>query len=249
MVWQDYLTGFHHDRAGITDEVLQASRDVQGNTPYEWLLAAVPDHEPVVDLACGSAPLWPMLSGRAYLGMDTSAAELAVARRAGAGPLVRGCATAIPLAAGSVEVMVCSMALMVISPLPAVLTEMRRVLVPGGRLVATVPARGPLRVGDLPILAGLLTVLGRRLSYPNDEELGDLRPLLATAGLRVDADEQQRFGYRLGDARDADRFLASLYLPGLPPRRYRLARAYLRQCSRLGIEIPVPIRRIVATAT
>jgi SAM-dependent methyltransferase len=244
MAWDNYLAGFHRDRAGITDEVLRCSRDA-GINPYQWFMAAVPDQGVVLDVACGSAPLGPMVDARRYLGLDMSAAELAVARRAGAGPLVRASATAIPLPTASVDVVVCSMALMIITPLPVALAEVRRVLVRGGRLVATVLARGPLQRGDLPAMVGLTTLLGRRLRYPNDDLLD---ALLATSGLRVDSDEHRRFGYRLGDARDADRFLASLYLPDLPPIRYRLTRAYLRGLSRFGFELPIPIRRIVATS-
>ncbi|MGH3797938.1 MAG: hypothetical protein ACRDSP_23990 [Pseudonocardiaceae bacterium] len=60
MAWDDYLAGFHRDRAGITDEVLRRSHD-GAITPYEWLMAAVSDHAVVLDVACGSAPLWPMV--------------------------------------------------------------------------------------------------------------------------------------------------------------------------------------------
>jgi SAM-dependent methyltransferase len=69
-------------------------------------------------------------------------AELAAARVAGAGPLLRASATAIPLRDVSVDVVTCSMSLMVFSPLPQVLAETARVLRPGGRLVATIPACG-----------------------------------------------------------------------------------------------------------
>ncbi|OLB76178.1 MAG: hypothetical protein AUI14_19545 [Actinobacteria bacterium 13_2_20CM_2_71_6] len=104
----------------------------------------------MLDLACGNGPLWPRLPSRAYVGVDVSATELAAARDRGAGPLVRAWATALPLAGASVDVVLCSMALQVLTPLPAVLAETVRVLVPGGRLVATMPDRGPLRPADLP---------------------------------------------------------------------------------------------------
>jgi hypothetical protein len=48
-------------------------------TPYGWLAAAVPDHGLVLDVACGSASLSPMMGRRRYLALDTSAAELASA--------------------------------------------------------------------------------------------------------------------------------------------------------------------------
>jgi len=62
------------------------------------------------------------------------------------------------------------------------------------------------------------------------------------------ASERRRFSYRLRGPADADRFLSSLYLPGLPGGRYRRVRAYLRMLARFRAELPVPIRRVIATA-
>jgi SAM-dependent methyltransferase len=181
------------------------------------------------------------------VGVDLSAAELAVARRLHADGLVRASAAALPLASGSVDVVVCSMALQVLTPLPTALAEIARILTSGGRLVATVPVRGPLRVTDVPVLAGLLATLGRGLGYPNDGLLTRLPDLLSEVGLRLVADQRQRFDYRLADAADADLFLASLYLPELPTRRYQAAQTLLRSLARVGAHLPVPIRRVVAT--
>lgn len=243
--WSEYVAGFHARRPGITEQVLRRALGAAGD-PYDWLVAAVPERARVLDVACGNAPLWPRLPGRTCVGVDVSAAELAAARGRGADRLVRASAGALPLSDGSVDVVVCSMALQVVTPLPAVLAETARVLVPGGRLVATVPDRRPLRLADFPLLAGLLAVLGHGLGYPNDAALWRLPDLLAGAGLHLFADERQRFGYRLACRADADRFLASLYLPDLPARRYRAARVLLRAFARGGLSLPVPIRRVIA---
>ncbi len=243
--WGEYLAGFHEERAGITEAVLSRSRH-GGADPYRWLIQAVPARGRVLDLACGSAPLWPYLAGRDYLGIDRAPGELAAAAARGAGPLVRASATVLPVRSGSVAVVTCSMALMLLTPLPAALAEIARVLAPGGRLIATVPANRPLRTADLPAVAGLLLALGRRLTYPNDAPLRRLPELLGDAGLRLVGDEHRRFGYPLSGGDDADRFLASLYLPGLPPARLRPARAWLRTLARARTTLPVPIRRCVA---
>ena len=247
--WDAYLEVFHAERPGITEAVLRRSLLAGpdgGTDAYRWLAGAVPRAARVLDLGCGSAPLRAALAGRAYLGLDLSGAELAGASAAGAWPLLRARASAIPLADASVDVVACSMSLMVATPLPRVLAEITRVLKPGGLLAATIPAAGPLRPPDRVVAAGLLAALGRSPGYPAGSALHHLAALLTGAGLRVQGDERRRFGYRLREPADADEFLSSLYLPGLPRGRYRLARAYLRLLARLRLELPVPLRRVIA---
>lgn len=168
------------------------------------------------------------------------------ARSAGAGPLLRASASAIPLRDASIDVVVCSMSLMVITPLPPVIAEITRVLRPGGLLAATIPAAGPLRPPDLAVVAGLIAVLGRAPGYPAGRGLPRIPALLPGCGLRVTADTRRRFGYRLRGAADAGQLLSSLYLPGISGARARLARGYLRFLARLGYEMPVPLRRFTA---
>lgn len=242
--WSGYLAGFHDARPAVTERVLRRAGSAVGH-PYAWLLAAVPDEGSVLDLACGSAPLWPALTGRPYLGVDSSAAELRVARARGA-DVARASADALPVPTGGVDVVTCSMGLQVVQPLADVLGEVGRVLAPGGRLVATLPADGPLRPLDIPAVAGLLTALGRRLDYPNDAELRRLSDLLAAADLRPVADERRRFTYRLDDTEAAEQFLGSLYLPGIGSGRYAAARRWLHVLARARAALPVPIRRLVA---
>lgn len=242
--WAGYVAGFHDARPAVTERVLRRAGSAVGN-PYDWLLAAVPDDGRVLDLACGSAPLWPALAGRPYLGVDVSTAELRAARARGA-VVARASGDALPVPSGGVDVVACSMGLQVVQPLAGVLGEIGRVLTPGGRLVATLPADGPLRLPDVPAVAVLLAALGRRLGYPNDAELRRLPELLAAAGLRPLVDERRRFAYRLDDAAAAERFLGSLYLPGIASGRYAAASRWLHALARAHIVLPVPIRRLVA---
>lgn len=243
--WPGYLEAFHTEHPGITDQVLCRARADDGDA-YDWLAAAVPADATVLDLCCGSAPLWTRLPGRAYLGLDINAAELAGARRRGASHLVQATAAELPVRDGGVDVVTCSMALQIVDPLPGVLAEISRALCPGGLVVATVPASGPLHAADLPVLAGLVAALGRGLAYPNDGLLGRVPTLLGSAGLTVITDVRCRFVYAMRTTVDADRVLASLYLPGLTPRRFRAARTYLRTLARARVSLPVPIRRITA---
>ena len=204
MTWDGYLEGFHAGRPGITESVLRRAR-AGGTDPYAWLAEVVPPNGRVLDLGCGSAPLFRMLAGRTWIGLDTSAAELAAARSAGARPLLRARASAIPLRDGSVDVVACSMSLMVTTPLPQVIAEITRVLRPGGLLAATIPAAGPLPPPDRVAVAGLIAALGRAPAYPAGRGTPRIPDLLAGHGLQVTADSRRRFGYRLRGAADADR--------------------------------------------
>lgn len=142
------------------------------------------------------------------------------------------------------------MALMVTRPLPETLAEIHRVITPGGRLIATIPASGPLQPLDRAFAAGLYLALGRLPGYPNDRLIPHLTDLLRAAGLHVQTDESRRFGYPLHTPADADLLLGSLYLPGLRSGRLRLARRYLHALTHNhNPQVPIPIRRIVATPT
>jgi SAM-dependent methyltransferase len=245
MTWDAYVEGFHAARPGITESVLRRARD-GGTDPYDWLAEVVPPRGRVLDLGCGSAPLFRMLAGRSWIGLDTSGAELAAARSAGARPLLRARACAIPLRDASVDVVACSMSLMVATPVPQVIAEITRVLRPGGLLAATIPAAGPLRPADRAAVAGLIAALGRAPAYPAGRGTTRIPALLGRHGMRVTADTRRRFGYRLRGPADASRLLSSLYLPGTPAARQRIALAYLRFLALLRCEMPVPLRRITA---
>lgn len=136
--WGGYLARFHSEHAGITERVL---RRLDG-CPYQWLAAPLADMTGcIVDLACGSAPTRDHLAENRWVGVDFSHQELGVAVAAGRGPVVQARADALPIGDGIAEAVCAAMALQVLTPLADVLGELKRILRPGGLLVALVPSR------------------------------------------------------------------------------------------------------------
>lgn len=254
--WARYLAGFHADRAGITEQVLApaVARGVPG--PYAWLAEPLrATRGPVLDVACGSAPSRDLLSGPRWFGVDAAAGELAVAAAAGRGPLVRARADRLPVADGAVGAVIAGMCLQVVTPLDDVLDEVRRVLRPGGLLVALVPSTRP----DLGLLrhpAGwcgwwkILRALGvGEPSWPNPQALDGLAGVLRTAGFAVESDARRVYWRRVADAADAELLVDSLYLPGIASPRIAGAKRALTAWAGPGRQLPFPLRRIVARVT
>ncbi len=236
--WAGYVAGFHQERPGITEDLLSLAF-AAGLTPYAWAGQAVPAGGRVLDLCCGSAPLRDELTPTSYVGIDLSAAELARAATRGV-PVVRADATRLPLPDACIDAVVVSMALMLV-PLRETLVEVSRVLRPGGVLVATLPATGPLPLADVLRYGRLLVALRvRGLGYPNDAELVDFPDV---AGLRVVDDSARAFTFDVDTAARADLLLDSLYLPEVAPERLAAARRVV--ANWVGHRVAVPLRRIV----
>jgi SAM-dependent methyltransferase len=240
--WRDYLEWFHQDRPGITTDTLGTARH-DGTDAYRWALEPLGSPPVLVDIACGDAPIFDRSPSPGWVGIDTSSSELRLARRHGAPRLVRADVTQIPLATGSAPAVICSMALMIVQPLDAVLAEIRRVLTPDGTAVALLPGGWPLTARDLYRYTQLLITLRRpRLAYPNDRHLTRLGAYSRRAGLEIADDHRRRFALPLPNPEAAERFVASLYLPGAHPARR--ARAAARAAQWVPGAIGIPLRRI-----
>ena len=240
--WPGYLADFHQANPGITEEVLTRCLDTEGRNPYEWLVEGIGSRSRVLDLACGSAPTRPLL-GRAWIGIDQAPAELQRARLTHHAEVVRADATRLPIRSGSVDVVVCSMALMLIDDLTAALSEVRRVLTPGGELRATVPTVRPLKVRDrlgYLRLAVTARAMPRFPATPLDSGLDTIRE----NGLPITSDETRRFTYLLEDPEAIDLFVDSWYTSRAPVARERTLPA--RSLRGRRRTIGVGLRRIIA---
>jgi SAM-dependent methyltransferase len=143
-----WLRRFHAARPGITSQVL-----ARGGT-YHRMAALVPPGARVLDLGAGDGYLCELIAARGAraIGVDFSREELArFQARVRDFPSARGLhgdaftlapvpvaarAQELPFAAGSFDLCVSHFAFMLMQDPPAVVRELARVLVPGGRFAA-----------------------------------------------------------------------------------------------------------------
>jgi SAM-dependent methyltransferase len=243
--WVRYIASYHRAHPGVTERALDHARHPRIGTAYEWLAQCVPRPAgDVLDVACGSCPLHPLLHARSYRGIDTSEAELAAARAAGRGPVLLGSATALPVADASVDAVVMSMALMLV-PERQALREIARVLRPGGILVGMVPATGPLLARDIPALLALSLPLLGPGAMP--QPLTELRlgRLLVGAGMQPGSRQRVRFPFPITEPAEAELAVTSLYTPHRTDGQRRWA---VQALERIGNrDLPVPLLRFTAT--
>lgn len=248
--WADYLAGFHADRPGVVEDVL--SRALRADhSPYRWLARAVSaDATVVVDFASGSGPVARELarSGRTVVGLDLSAAELQLAQKRGAGPLVQADARVLPFRDGSVDVVTSALGLVVVQPLATVVAEVARVLRPGGVLAAIAPAVRPLAAADVRQLGQLNVRLRAKPRFPGPVELTGFRKTLLEHGLKVVEDKRERYRFVVTTSDDAALLLSALYLPFTTQARVSAALDYLTEAAdrRGSVDIAIPVRRLVA---
>jgi ubiquinone/menaquinone biosynthesis C-methylase UbiE len=248
--WKQYLADFHRERPGVAEAVL--SRALSGDhTPYRWLARAVsPDVTTVLDLACGSGPMSRELAqpGRTVVGLDLSEHELALAAERGPGPWVQADALALPFADGSVQAVTSSMGLVVVQPLPKLLSEIARVLKPGGVLAAIAPALRPLGPRDVRVLTRITARLRTKPQFPGPVELAGFTKTLEQHGLRRVEDQRERYRFVVRDRSDAELMMSSLYLPLTRASRVESAIEHLedRVAKRGPVLVTIPMRRVVA---
>lgn len=240
--WDAYLTDFHAASPGITEDVLLRSH-ADGIDPYRWLTDEIPADATILDLGCGSGPARPPAAER-WAGIDLSASELERAVHRGRAAVIRGDMAALPIPSRSVDVVSCSMAMMLAHPITEVLSEVRRVLRPGGQLRLLLPARSPLTAHDRVTYLRLFVAARATTQFPPTQMRRSAKATLEAAGLTIASDERRRFNHVVTNAEDAHRFVRSWYLPTVTPERRSAAQR--RGAALAPFPIGIPLRRIVA---
>lgn len=241
--WHRYLTRYHNESPAITERLLGRA----DCSPYRWLTEPLREFPgPVLDLGCGSAPTRDLLPDARWVGADRSASELAHAAVAGRGPLVRARAEALPVRDNAVAAVCAAMSLQAMVPFGAVLAELKRVLEPGGRVIALVPAR--LGLAPLRLLAwGRVVRAVRTLpAWPNPRAADGLARLLHYHGFAIRSTDRRVFRLRLAGPEDAALLVDGLYLPGTDSQRLADAKRRLACWTRNGRTVSLPLRRVVA---
>jgi SAM-dependent methyltransferase len=245
--WPRYLAGYHEDRPGITELLLGQATDRRHERPYPWLVEPLRGRPGVIlDLACGSAPTREGLRNERWLGVDLSAGELAVAMLAGRGPVLRARGDQLPIGEGAVGAVCAAMCLPVLTPLDSVLAELKRVLRPGGVIVALVPSRMGLHPGSPGWLRVMRALAIRSQPWPNPHARDGLPKILRAYGFIVDDSRRRVFWRGISDPHEAALLVNGLYLPGVEHERIEAARAALASWARPGRRLPFPLRRVIA---
>jgi len=132
--YERFLRAFHDAHPGITARAFGRAGS------YERFAARIGAGR-VLDLACGDGALLRLLPPDA-IGLDVSRGELGDRDR-----VVQGRAQQLPFADRSFDAVAAHLAFMLFDDLPSVVSELERVLVPGGRFVALLGG-GPTADGD-----------------------------------------------------------------------------------------------------
>ena len=215
--WREHLLQFHEKYPEATSRAFRRLTDAVGRSSYEILAdAAVGDgHAParILDVGCGDGTLLEILGRRVpsaeLFGIDLCESDVVRARArltANSGRIIVGDAAQIPFPSGSIDLVVSHLALMLIPNVEPVISEIRRIVAPGGRLVF---------VTDLPgAISGELTEAFRAVR----EVLVSEYPHIARA---VVSDP------RIYDSEAIDKLLSSIGFPAVPKREINEVTSFL----------------------
>jgi ubiquinone/menaquinone biosynthesis C-methylase UbiE len=179
---------------------LSQGRDRQGKTTFDHLLEVVPTASEgrILDVGCGDGYFLQQVLEAAprsqVFGLDLSTPEIQRAEARGLGSkaqFVQGRAECLPYSENSMDIAFCHLSLGVIGDVTKALTEIHRVLQPGGVFSAIVPGKflsSPLLNHYLLALDGLLKAEGKtwlsNLGDPRIRNEHGLQSLIKSVGFQ-----------------------------------------------------------------
>jgi ubiquinone/menaquinone biosynthesis C-methylase UbiE len=169
-VFHDHECAYYDERFAIVHDGASARRAL---AEVEGLLGRpLRAGEVVLDAGCGTGWLAAGLRRArpdvTVVGSDLSAGMLGRAREAGGWPLIQSDGTRLPIADGSVDVLVCRGVLHHLPDVPAALVEWRRVLRHDGAVVLSSEPTPTVEKHGAVLVRALLAVLRKPLSAEED---------------------------------------------------------------------------------
>lgn len=236
---------------GATERLLRTARERGGQDPFQWVTDPLHDAQgPVLDVMCGTAGTRTAVVGR-WVGADVDTEQLADAAAVGRGPLVRANPSRLPIATRSVAGLLLVLCLPRLYSFDALFAELRRVLQPGGTLVAMVPAKPSASLAEVRAWRLLSKTLGQGDGWPSRSARDHLGWVLAAADFAVLGDDRATFWLPLSDGESAGAFVdgllaGPLWPAGITPERASRAKQLLLRRTGPGRRMPLPLRRMVA---
>ncbi|MDU7360436.1 MAG: class I SAM-dependent methyltransferase [Propionibacteriaceae bacterium] len=234
-------------RPGAIEKVL--SRSYGGDlTPYHWLGRAVSaTAKRVLVLACGSGGTMHEVAenGRLVVGVDWSASSIDVAKRQGRRELVQADVNYLPFGPATFDAVVSDMGLAVNDNRMLMLSEVARVLRPGGMFAALTPSMRPLNFDDAKRMSSLVRILHKFPHVPGHTEFRAVR-LLRYAGLQKAEDARAKFYFTVRNRDDAELLIAGLRATDDADRARAAVEHLTGMAKRQEVLVPLPFRRILA---
>lgn len=217
-------------------------------TPYDWLARAVSaTAKHVLVLACGSGGMVEKVSkpGRFVVGLDWSESAVALAKRRGRRELVQADANYLPFRPATFDAVLSDMGLAVNENRVLMLSEVSRVLRPGGMFAALTPSMRPMNFDDAKQMSRLARLLHRFPHVPGDTEFR-AATLLRNAGLQKAEDARAKFYFTVRNKDDAELLLAGLRATEDVERARAAVDHLAARAHHQEVHVPLPFRRILA---
>ena len=198
--WYEHLLAFNKLHPAGTPQIMRPFLDNAGRSSYEILASAVANGARVanvIDVGCGDGALTndlrAVLPDALIVGVDIASASIDLARanvRDTRARFVQAHAAKLPIASGSIDVVVSHMALMLMPDVEEVLLECKRMLRNGGQLAFVVDEPAARDQASTKIFAEVVSHVREAyphfaLENPGDarmREVSAIRRFLATLG-------------------------------------------------------------------
>ena len=227
------------------DEVLQRSFGGH-HTPYEWLARAVSSSAKLVlDLSCGASGLGPRLKspGRVVVSVDET--ESCLQADDASRPMVLADVLHLPFGDGSFDAVVTSLGMGVADDRLEFLTEVARVLRPGGVFAGLTPSLRPMNAEDLRMASQLGAFLRASPHLPGTIEFR-AKAMLGAVGLTKMEDSRARHYFEVRNRADAELLVAGLRQAGDSARAASAVNFLAGRAENAPVRVALPMRRIVA---